>query len=253
MQDHEYGKATRWFIQAFANAKQAIAGKQEEKLLRDPELAFAANFRSAGSTGGQKDVVSSSDTTYNATTPSHPPSMNPGNTPIISDEADEDSASCIFRVPMSTSEVHASDETKFAMGICVVAIYNFGVLCLLAPSSSSSERTNPSCTIARQRKGKFLRAAVNLLELAVGLAQSSRVQIGFIFEMAMANNLGHVHRMLGDEHRADQSFRYLLSAVLLLHDHSKRRKSQPGQLIIPEEFFRSVSYLLLFDVGAAAA
>jgi tetratricopeptide (TPR) repeat protein len=92
--------------------------------------------------------------------------------------------------------------------------------------------------------------AVALYELAYNVhMQEEDANLSVEFTMAIVNNLGHIHREKGDETKADQCFRHLLSTVLFLQSYGQENKKSHT----PEVFLESITHLILKSSAAAAA
>lgn len=64
----------------------------------------------------------------------------------------------------------------------------------------------------------FLRKALSLYELAYAIHVSEHVELTILQSMAIVNNLGHLHRQLGDQKKSQQCFETLLTTLMLVKD-----------------------------------
>jgi tetratricopeptide (TPR) repeat protein len=101
------------------------------------------------------------------------------------------------------------------------------------------------------RTASTLEQAIALYELAYTVHMQEDVELSIEFTMAIINNLGHIHRLLGDEEKASQCFRHLLSTILFLRSYGGGHSD--SNCCHTDTFVYSVSYLILRDVTAAAA
>lgn len=88
--------------------------------------------------------------------------------------------------------------------------------------------------------------AIALYELAYTMQMQEDVDLSVELTMAIINNLGHIHRRMGDEHKAVKCFRQLLSTILFLQSYG-------NQTYQTDTFLYSISHLILRDSTAAAA
>jgi tetratricopeptide (TPR) repeat protein len=96
-----------------------------------------------------------------------------------------------------------------------------------------------------------LEQAIALYELAYSVHMQEDADLNIEFTMAIINNLGHLHRLLGDEQKASQCFQHLLSTILFLRSYG----GQHPDCICrhTDTFVYSVSHLILRETAAAAA
>jgi hypothetical protein len=113
--------------------------------------------------------------------------------------------------------------------------------------------------------------SISLYELAHSLQLHEGIDLGMEHTMATINNLGHIHRVMGDEEKALKCFHHLLSILMYLQvqdrmdgsrnfsngsstDNDNDDSSTTRRLLIDNDiFFESVSPLMLSDSAAAAA
>jgi hypothetical protein len=98
---------------------------------------------------------------------------------------------------------------------------------------------------ARNRED-VLRQAIQLYELAYTLQMQEDVELSVECTMAITNNLGQIHHLLGDQEKSSQCFRHLLSAILFLQSYGESTFQTKG-------FVQSVSHLILKESVAPAA
>jgi hypothetical protein len=112
-----------------------------------------------------------------------------------------------------------------------------------------------NCTEQDDRQAG-LDQAVALYELAYNVhMQEEDANLSVEFTMAIVNNLGHIHRLKGDETKADQCFNHLLSTILFLQSYNGSSSSSNNNTTCqtPEVFVQSVTHLILKASAAAAA
>jgi hypothetical protein len=95
-----------------------------------------------------------------------------------------------------------------------------------------------------------LQHALALYELAYFVQIQEDAELGIEFTMAIINNLGHIHRLLGDEEKGSQCFRHLLSIILFLQSCGERNINVISHA---DTFVSSVSHLIVRETTAAAA
>ncbi|KAG7347350.1 tetratricopeptide repeat protein [Nitzschia inconspicua] len=108
--------------------------------------------------------------------------------------------------------------------------------------SNHSQRTPGVSTLGQ---------ATALYELAYTVHMQEDVELSVEFTMAIINNLGHTHRLMGDKEKADQCFRHLLSTILFVRSYGGGQSCDNGRLL--DIFVYSVSHLILRETAAAAA
>jgi hypothetical protein len=99
---------------------------------------------------------------------------------------------------------------------------------------------------ARNRED-VLREAIQLYELAYTVQMQEEVDLSFECTMAITNNLGQIHHLLGDQEMSSQCFQHLLSTILLVQSYGEPTACQT------EGFVQSVSHLILKKSVAPAA
>ena len=143
----------------------------------------------------------------------------------------------IFRHPLVIPD-HAAEDcsySKYFVKMSFIILYN------LALTHHLSGSTN----LYSVRK---LRKALSLYELAYTIQMTEEIQLSVLETMAIVNNLGQIHLALGNEAKAEQCFRHLLSTLMFVGDYGE--SSSIAQL---EGFFCSCTHLILKDSTAGAA
>ena len=96
----------------------------------------------------------------------------------------------------------------------------------------------------------MLRKAAKLYELSFNLYRDlSCAETSMMFTLVIYNNLGHLHRHMGDTEMANKYFQSLLSMLMYIVDGPQRRDAAQNL----EQFFGSVSLCILQDTFFAAA
>lgn len=99
-----------------------------------------------------------------------------------------------------------------------------------------------------------LEQAIALYELAYTVHMQEDAELSVEFTMAIINNLGHIHRLMGDEEKSSQCFRHLLSTIMFLQSYGGANQSSPNNnSSLPDIFVYSISHLILRETAAAAA
>jgi hypothetical protein len=96
-----------------------------------------------------------------------------------------------------------------------------------------------------------LEQAISLYELAYTVQMQEDAELNVEFAMAIINNLGHIHRQMGDKEKAAKCFGHLLSTMCFLQSFGGGQAANtPCQT---EIFLYSISHLILQDTASAAA
>jgi tetratricopeptide (TPR) repeat protein len=101
------------------------------------------------------------------------------------------------------------------------------------------------------RPMSILKKAIALYELAYTVQMQEDAELSVEFTMAIVNNLGHIHRLLGDLEKTNQCFRHLLSTILLLRSYGGEYSD--SSCYHNDTFVYSVSHLILRENAAGAA
>jgi tetratricopeptide (TPR) repeat protein len=96
-----------------------------------------------------------------------------------------------------------------------------------------------------------LEQAIDLYELAYTVQMQEDAKLSIELTMAIINNLGHIHRLLGDEDKGGQCFRHLLSTIFFFRSYGERHIN--SVCCHTDTFVYSVSYLILRKTVAGAA
>jgi len=99
-----------------------------------------------------------------------------------------------------------------------------------------------------QQPAKMLRKALSFYELAHKLQTPDDDELGVLLTMAIVNNTGHVHGVVGNDTKAKQCFQYLLSTIMYLTEGGEA--DDIPQL---EGFVRNVQNSVLKQPSAPAA
>jgi tetratricopeptide (TPR) repeat protein len=97
-----------------------------------------------------------------------------------------------------------------------------------------------------------LEQAIALYELAYTVQMQEDAELSVEFTMAIINNLGHIHRLIGDEEKSSQCFRHLLSTIVFLQSYGGDQSSNCS-VALSDTFVYSISHLILRETAAAAA
>lgn len=141
----------------------------------------------------------------------------------------------IFCSPIVVSE--QSDELtsfQFYVHMSYVLLYN------LALSHHLSGLGNGSL--------KRLQKAQSLYELAYTVQMTEELQLSVMQTMAIVNNLGHLHTILGSEEKSEQCFQHLLSTIMFVNDCGEQEAVQQM-----EGFIANVMPLILKQTASAPA
>jgi hypothetical protein len=183
--------------------------------------------------------------------------------------------SLIYKKPISTSHfverLRISPPTYLAVvEISISVMFNFGLSHHLLSISGQSEVPE-----------KVLDQAVALYELTHALQLQEGIELSLEYTMGIICNLGHIHQLRGDRDKSSKCFQHLLSIFCFLQSEYMIEQVQSSStdseadispiayaggeplstssnaslrnLLDTDEFFHSVSHLLLIDSAAAAA
>jgi hypothetical protein len=114
------------------------------------------------------------------------------------------------------------------------------LLALRAPSSSKDD-------------GNTFARAISFYELAYEVQMQEAVELSVECTMAIVNNLGHAHQLLGNEGKAAKCFSHLLSTLLFVQSYDDENDKMDVSSSSTEGFVRNVSHLILSKKVAAAA
>jgi len=146
----------------------------------------------------------------------------------------------MFRDPISVSlQLPIPEEDSFEF-ISYVVLYNLA----LAYHLKAAFETNH--TLQRS----ILRKALTLYEHAHHVLKNQDFDLTLTHTMALTCNLGHIHHLLGDSHKAKLCFQHLLSTLLYVVDSGEALKINGGKL---DGFFRNVMPLVSRTPSAPAA
>jgi len=106
-----------------------------------------------------------------------------------------------------------------------------------------------------QSRNLIFTQAVSLYELAYEVQMQEDVELSVECTMAIVNNLGHIHRRLGNAEKATKCFSHLLSTLLFVQSSvvCNETENQHISESSTEGFVRSISYLILRNQVAEAA
>jgi tetratricopeptide (TPR) repeat protein len=155
----------------------------------------------------------------------------------------------LFVSPLFLSDSNIYDEYEPTVEASVAIVYNLALAThLSALCVDCSEHSVPVVSSEQTSAVSTLEQAVALYELAYTVQMNEEAELSVEYGMAILNNLGHIHRLLGDEEKASKCFRHLLSTIVFLQscgDFSNCCET--------ETFVRNVTYLILKETSAAAA
>jgi hypothetical protein len=98
-----------------------------------------------------------------------------------------------------------------------------------------------------QDRESVLGQAVRLYELAYTVQVQEDIELSAECTMAMVNNMGQIHGLLGNHEKQTKCFRQLLSTILFLQSYGEATTCET------EGFVRSVSHLILKKIVAPSA
>jgi hypothetical protein len=97
-----------------------------------------------------------------------------------------------------------------------------------------------------EERNVVLHQAITLYELAYTVQMQEDLEVSVECTMAIINNLGQIHNLVGNQEKASRCFSHLLSTILLVQSYGDAAEQT-------EVFVRSVSHLILKEVVAPAA
>jgi tetratricopeptide (TPR) repeat protein len=93
-----------------------------------------------------------------------------------------------------------------------------------------------------------LQKALRLYEHAHHVLMNQDHDMSLLHTMAITNNLGHIHHVLGDEDRAGLCFQHLLSTIIYMVDYGEAEEIKPF-----DGFFRNAMTVIAKSSSAPAA
>ncbi|KAG7348575.1 tetratricopeptide repeat protein [Nitzschia inconspicua] len=181
----------------------------------------------------------------------------------------------LYVSPLYLSEIACYDRYETMVEASVAVMFNLALAhhlnSILGNKDDSSQQQHRTQGLSYSRT---LAQATALYELAFTVQMQEKTDIDVEFAMAIVNNLGHAHRLMGDDEKADRCFRHLLTTIMFLRscvgggvgddddDDEEEQQQRPsswwcdddGSWCCPIEIFiHSVSYLVLRRTAAAAA
>ena len=124
-----------------------------------------------------------------------------------------------------------------------------GIMFNLALAHHLNAVYGPSC--GPSQGASTLDQAISLYELAYTVQMQEDAELSVEFTMAIINNLGHIHRLMGDEEKAAKCFGHLLSTMLFLQSYGGSQVAKTS--FQADTFLYTISHLILRDQAAAAA
>jgi hypothetical protein len=157
------------------------------------------------------------------------------------DRSTADTDQMAYIRPIYIPERLGQESAFDAQVVFSVAVFNLA----LAHHLGGMEDT-PSSTNLLQKAAKLYEFGVHIQEGQ----QSDDYSTGILFFLATLNNLGDVHRRLGNTMKSEQCFGQLLSILMFLNDSGEQSSSSNLEM-----FFRSTFFLVspTHDNAAAAA
>ena len=125
-----------------------------------------------------------------------------------------------------------------------------GIMFNLALAHHLNAVYGPSC--GSSHGTSTLDQAISLYELAYTVQMQEDAELSVEFTMAIINNLGHIHRLMGDEEKAAKCFGHLLSTILFLQSYGGGGQTA-NTSCQTDTFLYTISHLILRDAAAAAA
>ena len=140
-------------------------------------------------------------------------------------------SSYIFCSPVSITE--ASPNIS-ALKVSVILIFNLAL-------------SHHLFAVERQCPGEFLKAQ-RLYELVHQIQKQEDLELCVLHNMALANNLGHVHQSLNNAQKSRMCFEHLLATLMYFVEGGDGDKVEHLQ-----GFFRNAAPLILGDISLAPA
>mmetsp|Transcript_20807 Transcript_20807/g.33529 ORF Transcript_20807/g.33529 Transcript_20807/m.33529 type:complete len:240 (+) Transcript_20807:479-1198(+) len=145
----------------------------------------------------------------------------------------------LYLSPLYLSESADYDRYDTSVEASVAIMYNLAL----------AHHLNALFGTAAANRETALDQAISLYELAYNVhMQEEDADLSVEFTMAVVNNLGHIHRLKGDEAKADKCFHHLLSTMLFLRSYGSADSK-----CVAEPFVHSITHLILQDTVAPAA
>lgn len=125
--------------------------------------------------------------------------------------------------------------TKLRKTLSLISIFNLAIC-------------NHQCAILRNLDRDQLRKALHLYELAYAIQMQEGIDMTLTPTMIIMSNVGHIHKLLGNEDNAMQCFQHLLSTLMFLVEAGER-----DHIFEFDGFFENVLTTIYAHSPAAAA
>ena len=169
-----------------------------------------------------------------------PLELNSGYDDIVSSSSPED---CIFEHPAYIDKRGVISGKKTGCRLAVILLYNLGVANHLWALYDDDLKLH--------ERSQMLKKAFAFYRLSCIIQVNEDVEISTIYSMALLNNMAQVHRAMGNQQKAEQCLKCLLSQ-LVYHTHGKAGKvgKFPG---VFDCFYQSITGLIMEEKGFAPA
>ena len=159
---------------------------------------------------------------------------------IFSSSSPED---CIFGHPAYIDKRGVISGKKTSCRLAVILLYNLGVANHLWALYDDN--------LELRARSQMLKKAFAFYRLSCIIQVNEDVEISTIYSMALLNNMAQVHRAMGNQLKAEQCLKCLLSQ-LVYHTHGKAVKvgNFPG---VFDCFYQSITGLIMEEKGFAPA
>jgi hypothetical protein len=231
LQNCQYGDAANHFTEALRLSKGILSFFESQRgdsgmdVNRQPETDDRSN---------SKGPCSRSDACCAVVTPLHRCENDNESIDKLSSEW-EAHHQFVYRTPLQLSEsVHISNYES-SVEISVAIMFNMALSHHLHALHGHV-----------QGRDVVLGQAVALYELAYTVQMQEEIELSVECTMAIINNLGQIHGVLGNQEKSCQCFRNLLSTILFLQSYGEATSETEG-------FVQSVSHLILKETAAPAA
>jgi tetratricopeptide (TPR) repeat protein len=125
--------------------------------------------------------------------------------------------------------------TKLRKTLSLISMFNLAIC-------------NHQCAILRNLDKVQLRKALHLYELAYAIQMQEGIDMTLTPTMIIMSNVGHIHKILGNEDNAMQCFQHLLSTLMFLVEAGER-----DHIFEFDGFFENILKTIYANSPAAAA
>lgn len=238
LQEARYGAAIKELFAGLNLVKQLLAENNHHATCNDDDANYddeegeAMETQEDSEEDPSRSLVDHDDLCF---VPSQTPSRNAAKGELFAFQCP-----LLVQAPPPTSTSTDRPHT-YHVKLSFVLLYNLA----LAHHLSALESDVPS--------NKKLRKALSLYELAYTVQVTEDMPLTIVQTMAIVNNLGHVHALLGSIDQSEHCFQHLLSTILMVNDCAGGMQGQETTIVPHMDGFVSNVLNLMLEHGTPSA